>query len=130
MRGKLSRRNRVRLSLGDEVRTARPLSRQVVGLCQDHIEKRCPLPSSDLAKVTSPASSLSSELSKRERSVRLREALDKLPAGQRAASILRYFEGLSSREIAESLSITPRAVERLLARARQTLAREISDCVG
>ena len=56
-----------------------------------------------------------------ERAVAVRQALDSLPAGQKMAVILRYYENLGYREIATVLKTTEKAVERLLARARATL---------
>ena len=56
-----------------------------------------------------------------ETSVAVRTALDKLPAGQRMAMVLRYYEDLDYRGIAEVLQISPKAVERLLSRARKRL---------
>jgi RNA polymerase sigma-70 factor, ECF subfamily len=47
--------------------------------------------------------------------------LAQLPARQRMAIVLRYYEDLSYAEIAETLAISPKAVERLLHRARRTL---------
>jgi DNA-directed RNA polymerase specialized sigma24 family protein len=45
-----------------------------------------------------------------------------LPANQRLSVILRYYEELSYQEIAVAMRVSPKAVERLLARARGTLA--------
>lgn len=47
--------------------------------------------------------------------------LTQLPARQRMAIVLRYYQDLSYAEIAEALAISPKAVERLLHRARRTL---------
>jgi RNA polymerase sigma-70 factor (ECF subfamily) len=57
----------------------------------------------------------------REKSEAVRNALGALPANQRIAIILRYFEGLGAADIARSLETTPKAVERLLHRARGAL---------
>ena len=51
----------------------------------------------------------------------VRQALDSLPAVQKMAVVLRYYEDLGYREIAAVLSTTDKGVERLLARARATL---------
>jgi RNA polymerase sigma-70 factor (ECF subfamily) len=53
---------------------------------------------------------------------RVREALIELPATQRLAIALRYYENLGLAEIAQILSVTPKAVERLLDRGRKRLA--------
>lgn len=52
-----------------------------------------------------------------------RQHIEALPAGQRAVLILAKLEGLSYREIAETLDITEGAVESRLFRAMRTLTR-------
>ena len=58
----------------------------------------------------------------RERWRRTRELLDQLPESQRVVLLLAKFEGLSGREIAETLGITEGAVESRLVRAMRRLA--------
>ena len=48
-------------------------------------------------------------------------ALDKLPARQKTAIIMTYFEGLGAKDVAASLDCTIEAVESLLARAKKAL---------
>lgn len=50
---------------------------------------------------------------------RVMAALDGLPASQRAALVLRYLDGYSVRQVADTLGRTTKAIESLLARARQ-----------
>jgi RNA polymerase sigma-70 factor (ECF subfamily) len=66
------------------------------------------------------------ELAARERWRATRRALDALPENQRAVVILAKFEGLSQKQIAETLAITEGAVESRLVRAmrRLTAAQE------
>jgi RNA polymerase sigma-70 factor (ECF subfamily) len=52
----------------------------------------------------------------------LPEALATLPAAQRRAILLREWQGLSYREVAEELGVSPSAVETLIFRARRSLA--------
>ena len=49
----------------------------------------------------------------------------KLPARQRAALVLRYYEDLSERETAEVLGCSVAAVKSLVARGSEALRREI-----
>jgi RNA polymerase sigma factor (sigma-70 family) len=58
--------------------------------------------------------------------IRLAESLEAMPEQQRRALLLREWQGLSCREIAEELELTPGAVEALLFRARRTLQRELT----
>ncbi|MEW6059888.1 MAG: SigE family RNA polymerase sigma factor [Actinomycetota bacterium] len=54
-------------------------------------------------------------------------ALQRLPARQRAAVVLRYYEDLSEQDAAEALRCSVAAVKSLVARAMQTLRDEIGD---
>ncbi len=56
-----------------------------------------------------------------ERAAAVRQALDALPAAQKMAVILRYYENLGYREIAAVLKTTVKGAERFLARARANL---------
>src|SRR5881398_2444044 len=55
---------------------------------------------------------------------RLRATLYSLPEHQHQAFVLRYWSGLSVIEIAGTLSLTPKAVESLLVRARASVLKD------
>ena len=55
----------------------------------------------------------------------LGDALAALPAKRRAAVVLRYYAGLSEREIAEVLGVRPGTVKSMLHRALAQLRQEI-----
>jgi RNA polymerase sigma factor (sigma-70 family) len=57
----------------------------------------------------------------------LEEALARMPESQRRAILLREWQGLSYREIAEEMELTQSAVETLIFRARRTLAQGLED---
>jgi RNA polymerase sigma-70 factor (ECF subfamily) len=59
----------------------------------------------------------------------VQEAIGRLPPNQRTAVVLRYYEGLSGREIAVAMDTSVKAVERLLARARAMLEGLLRDSV-
>ncbi len=61
------------------------------------------------------------ELEDRERWRTTRHAIDALPESQRTVLLLAKFEGLSYREIADALGISPGAVESRLVRAMRRL---------
>ena len=63
------------------------------------------------------------ELAARERWRATQSAIAKLPESQRAVLVLAKFEGLSYRQIAETLEITEGAVESRLFRAMRNLSR-------
>jgi RNA polymerase sigma-70 factor (ECF subfamily) len=55
----------------------------------------------------------------------LQDALEVMPENQRRAILLREWQGLSYREIAEELELSQAAVETLIFRARRTLAQRL-----
>jgi len=57
------------------------------------------------------------------------EALDQLPADQRAAVVMHHLEGLSVTEIARAVGVRPGTVMSRLARAREALRRRLSSYV-
>lgn len=70
----------------------------------------------DLHVLSAPADSDPLEL------VSLEDALDRMPANQRKAIVLREWQGLSYREIAVELGVSQNAVEMLIFRGRRGLA--------
>jgi RNA polymerase sigma-70 factor (ECF subfamily) len=80
----------------------------------------------DLA-TTSPTASPERVLSQRELARRLSRALESLPFDQRTAIVLREVDGLSYEEIAFSLGVAVGTVKSRLARARESLRRELRD---
>jgi RNA polymerase sigma-70 factor (ECF subfamily) len=60
----------------------------------------------------------------------LADALAELPSNQQRAILMREWQGLSYREIAEQLELTEGAVETLLFRARRSLARKLDRTRG
>ena len=89
----------------------------VTHLCLDHARKKQPAYVGDLSDAAAS----------QERDEAVRKALNTLPPNQRMAVVLRYYEGLSGREIAAAMEVSPKAVERLLARGRTALAVLLND---
>ncbi|MGA2229328.1 MAG: sigma-70 family RNA polymerase sigma factor [Tepidisphaeraceae bacterium] len=69
-----------------------------------------------------PATALQHEDSQRQ----LRAALAELDDLSRQIVMLRYYQTLSSREIGETLNLSPAAVDMRLSRARQTLREKLA----
>jgi len=97
------------------------LYRILTRLCIDHVRKKRPVPLDPLPQVPSPGLSSSERIERVERERSIQAALDTLPPKYRMVIILRYFEGISSTDIAQTLNTSPKAVERLLARGRKRL---------
>ena len=75
--------------------------------------------------LAADASSPSQQAQRHERMVHIAEAVERLPADQQAAVILRYWQGLKLSEIAEELKRTPGSVAGLLARALKVLREHV-----
>lgn len=63
--------------------------------------------------------------SRNEQREKVRQVLEALPSEYRAAVVLRYWHGLSYREIAETMKTTESAIKSRLHRARRMMAREL-----
>jgi RNA polymerase sigma-70 factor, ECF subfamily len=98
--------------------------------CIDHYRKKRHDEVKNLTKTTEIASSPEEKFDKQERGRRLRHTITRLPERQRRAVALRYEADLSIKEIASIMGITQKAVERLLARARETLREGIQEEMG
>ena len=97
------------------------LYRVVTRLCIDWSRKKRPTYADPLPDIRDPALSPAENLLAKERRSEIRGVLDILPPNQRMAIILRHYDGLSYTEIAETLEVTVKAVERLISRARAGL---------
>ena len=67
---------------------------------------------------------------KEERRRLVRKALNRLPSNFREVLVLRELEGLSYRDIANVTGVKQGTIESRIFRARQRLAREISNLRG
>jgi RNA polymerase sigma-70 factor (ECF subfamily) len=103
------------------------LYRIVVRLCLDRVRKKAPLYTDTPPEPVDPAPGVSEDLLAVERDQAVRSALNKLPDNQRTAIILKYYEGLGYSDIAEVLEVSEKAVERLLARGRDSLGKYLKN---
>ncbi|MFW8602256.1 RNA polymerase sigma factor [Desulfobacterota bacterium M19] len=103
------------------------LYRVVVRLCIDNARKKRPMPVDNIVVADTASPGPAAALIRREREALIRQTLNALSARQRMAVILKYYEGLSYGEIAQALTTTTKAVERLLGRAREALKRQLSN---
>jgi RNA polymerase sigma-70 factor (ECF subfamily) len=101
------------------------LYRIVVNLCLDQLRKVRPQPLPEDFDAPDPSAGALDRIEAAERGAALTKALAALPARQRAAVALVYHEGLSGAEAARVLGLTAKAIERLLARARDGLRERL-----
>ncbi|MGM0381706.1 MAG: RNA polymerase sigma factor [bacterium] len=104
------------------------LYRVVSRLCFDRTKKKKPnyidkMPHDEATDRSSPLS----EVVDKERQKKIKKNLDSLPDRQRTAIVLQVFHDMSYKKIAEVLETSAKAVERLLARARDSLAEKFSE---
>lgn len=103
------------------------LYRIVVNLCIDHKRRVQPEPLPEDFDPIDPGAGTVERLEVMEREATLARHLSRLPPRQRAAMTLVYDEGLSGSEAARILGMSTKAVERLLARARDFLRKRYAD---
>lgn len=94
----------------------------VTRLAIDRGRRHAPLPLEDAGDPADPGPDPETALADRQRQDLLAAAIGELPPRQRAALALSYDQGLSGAEAAAALSVSTRALEGLLRRARGFLS--------
>lgn len=102
------------------------LYRIVVNLCIDHTRRIQPMQLTEDFDIVDPGANAEDLMAADERRSAVLKALRSLPARQRAVVTLVYDEGISGAEAARILGVSAKAVERLLARARNYLREHIT----
>ncbi len=90
-------------------------------LCLDQVKRKQPLFLETVPDAPDSSPDITDTMARQEDALAVRAALAALAPNQRLAIVLRYYEYLGYQEIASALSITTKAVERLLARGRERL---------
>ena len=106
------------------------LYRVIVNLCIDRKRRPAHAPLEAAGDIPDPAERADDLMARSELSARVAAAVGDLPDRQRAALALCFYQGLSNREAAEILSLTPGAVESLLVRARRGLRQSLADAAA
>lgn len=127
-------RGYLRLETYDENQPFGPWIRRVAAnLCLNHLQRRRPskfeLDEERDQPITESRDGPEQRLVEKERGSRVREAILALPPHQRSVIELRHYQELSYKEIAEALNVTLSKVRSDLFRARQALARSLSEDV-
>ncbi len=99
-------------------------------LCLDQAKKKRPLYMAEIPDSLDPNPGAAEQIEHQEVSDRINRALRSLPPDYRMVIILRYFDGLSGAEIARATKKSTKAVERLLARAREKLQPSLCEFKG
>lgn len=113
---------------GASVRTW--LCRIAVNLCIDTKRKTKRDYTGEMPEQVDTSPSAQAMLEQRETSSIVRRAIEALPDRQRAALVLFHYERLAVKDIATTLKMTPKAVERLLDRARRGVRRNLQGVEG
>lgn len=98
------------------------LYRVAANLCTDRLRRRRGVSLEAAPEPEDETPGAEAQLMAADRARALDAALARLPERQRAAIVLRHFEGLANPAIAEVLETSIEAVESLLARGRRALA--------
>jgi RNA polymerase sigma-70 factor (ECF subfamily) len=102
------------------------IHRVALNLCYDRLRGRHEDPMAELPDEADSQASPELQLDTRMRDERVRAALARLPARQREALVLNYYQELSNIEAAALMGITVDALESLLARARRSLRAQLA----
>jgi RNA polymerase sigma-70 factor (ECF subfamily) len=85
-----------------------------------------PLPEDSASAWRDPAPAADEALAERERLDALDRAIARLPQGLKEPLLLTAFEGLSHKEAADALGLSPKAVENRVYRARKLLGEALT----
>jgi RNA polymerase sigma-70 factor, ECF subfamily len=105
------------------------LCRIVRNLAADHVRRKCfqQVENADQLEGVDPChADPASDLDRAEMTQRIDEALQTLDETTRSAVVLRYYDGLPSRQIGELLELSPAAVDMRLSRARSLLREKLA----
>jgi RNA polymerase sigma factor (sigma-70 family) len=100
--------------------------RVALNLCYDRLRGRREDSHAGLPDEADPAAPPDAALEARGENQRVRAALAALPARQREALILNYYQEMSNIDAAALMGITVDALESLLARARRNLRAQLA----
>lgn len=103
------------------------LHRVALNLCYDRLRgRREEALGEEADAIVDPAPAPDESLQAAQRSARVSAALAALPARQREALVLQYYQELSNSEAAALMGVSVDALESLLARARRNLRAQLA----
>lgn len=101
------------------------LYRIILNLCIDLKRKRQLSSIEDIPEPADHKDNAETSLQRRQQSARVQKSIAALPARQRAAFVLCFYEERSNKEAAAILGVSVKAVESLLVRARKQLHNDL-----
>lgn len=110
---------------GKGVRFTTWFYRIVVNLCLDRKKKHREIAIPESFEAADENRSQEKEVCESEENKLLAEAIAALPSRQKAALILCFYEGLSNEDAAKTMSISVKALQSLLMRAKTVLRRDM-----
>ncbi|MGF6965244.1 RNA polymerase sigma factor (sigma-70 family) [Paraburkholderia sp. WC7.3g] len=102
------------------------MHRVALNLCYDRLRGQREDPSDELPDSADPAAPPDARLEARADHARVRAALAALPARQREALVLTYYQEMSNVDAAASMGVSVDALESLLTRARRNLRAQLA----
>lgn len=102
------------------------LHRVALNLCYDRLRGRREQPVDEVPDTEDPAPLPDGQLETRQARARMDAALAALPARQREALVLQYYQDLSNSETAALMGISVEALESLLVRGRRNLRAQLA----
>ena len=102
------------------------LRRVTTNLCLDRLRRHRPVTGEALPDIADDRPQGEAAIDGERRRAAVAAAILALPDRQRAAIVLTYYEGASNAEAAQILGVGVKALESLLVRARQALARSLA----
>lgn len=104
------------------------IHRVALNLCNDRLRRRRDVVAmEDAPEPFDPAPPTDARIERADRSTRIEAALAALPARQREALVLQYYQELPNAEAAALMDISVEALESLLSRARRQLRTVLAD---
>jgi RNA polymerase sigma factor (sigma-70 family) len=104
------------------------IHRVALNLCNDRLRRRRDFVTMDDApEPMDPTPAPDEQMESAGRSERIEDAVAALPARQRQALVLHYYQELSNIEAADVMNISVEALESLLSRARRQLRIQLAD---
>lgn len=123
-------RNMDKIDMPDSPRTWNYLATILRRLCFNAYKKQSKVSSHDMTSGNVPElsdESIEDDMLDREKSELLKESILQMDYPYRQVTLLQYYNEMSSREIAETLGLSPDNVRQIARRAREQLKKKLTE---